>query len=263
MTVVGSETLPVNSTADVLAEYPVDVRNVAVAPVRDGIIALQTGVLQEYQDCATYAKLQSSILTATDTYLEGLGSDRGIYRQPGEDLEVYRQRLLTVPVLVTPQAILSVVGKIIATYTVRLPQYMEASLDRWFLQDGTATWHSFIGADPSYPDRYFPDDSALNGGLVRVQSSPYNARVFSDTNGRYFQLYIPNLSGSDTEHAFILAGAGSFFGDGSNTSGAEADGSVATFVFPTRLLATQLYNLIVNAVESIKGQGIRWSAWVI
>lgn len=58
--------------------------------------------------------------------------------------------------------------------------------------------------------------------------------------------------------ATTAGGRGFFVGDGSNTSGAEADGSVALFLFNGAQSAAATYQSMVNAVERIKGQSIRW-----
>lgn len=261
MSVLGNEDLPVTGTADVLKEFPREVRNADVATVRDAIVAGITAMFQEFQDRAEYAALQSDIVTATDIYLEGLGDDHELPKLSGETETDYRTRILSTPELVTPTAIIDAVLNIIASYTPIQPQYMEASLDRWYVSAGDAVWHSFIEAGPQYQDRLYPDD-VLTNGVERANSDPGYAWVFSDEVGRYFVLRIPNLSSSDTQHAFISTGSGSFINDGTNPSGSESNGLVATFMFGPRQLATQLYAAIVGAIDKIKGHSIRWQLLV-
>jgi hypothetical protein len=202
---------------------------------------------------------------------------------------------LTTPDLVTPAAILAVANALLTPWTTSVAQYLESALDRLFLSDGTATWHSFVGASPSYPDRLYPDDAAQNDGFVRPQSDPGAAWVFGDEIGRYFLLRIPEVAPVDVTLVYngtLLAptdasvpelgggdatsypalgpgqlpptsgGDGLFVGDGSNTSGAEADGSVATFLFPPLSDPLSVYQQLASAIERIKGQSIRWALLV-
>src|SRR5436190_1114871 len=104
--------LPVRRAADVLAVLPAFVRASDTAPVRDAISAGLAEILKRHQEIAGYAAGQSDILRATGIYLDGLCEDRGVYRQAGEDDEALRARALTLPELVTPEAILAVANAI-------------------------------------------------------------------------------------------------------------------------------------------------------
>jgi hypothetical protein len=53
-------------------------------------------------------------------------------------------------------------------------------------------------------------------------------------------------------------GRGLFLANGSNTSGAEADGSVATFLWTGATTAVAIYQAIANAVDRIHGQSVRF-----
>jgi hypothetical protein len=59
-----------------------------------------------------------------------------------------------------------------------------------------------------------------------------------------------------------IGGTGLFVSNGSNTSGSEADGSVATFLFSNTTDSFAVYQNIVNTVERLRGQSIRWSVIV-
>lgn len=253
--------LPVATSADVLAVLPAFVRASDTAVVRDAIIAMLTAIFQEMQVRSEYAAWQSDILYASGIYLDGLGKDRGFTRIQGELDPQYRVRILQVPQLVTPTAILLAVNNIISPYTTYTSKYFESIVDRWFVTDGTLPWHSFIGANPSYLDRLYEDDVTANGTYIPGREAA-GAWAFSDTKGRYFVIRAPSLTGSDDQHAFILTGAGSFIADGSNTAGTEADGTVATFMFGDRETSLNIYSAIVSMVNRIKGASIRWMLYV-
>ncbi len=262
MSIVGSSDLPVASSADVLAVFPAFIRKSDSAPVRDAIVALLTAIFEEMQTRSEYAALQSDILYSSGIYLAGQGADRGFAKQANESDAQFRARVLAIPSLVTPTAIMAAINSIIAPYTDSTARYMEASVDRWFVSDGTPTWHSFIGTPPSYLDRLYEDDAASNAGVFIPGREVSGAWAFSDTIGRYFVIRIPPISGSDDQHAFILTGAGSFINDGTNVSGTEASGSVATFAFADRQTAIDVYTTIVSMVNRIKASSIRWMLYV-
>jgi hypothetical protein len=390
----------VTGTQDVLAVAPGFVQQAqgAPAPVRDALVAALDGVHERYQELTGYAAAQCDVLRATDQYLVGLAEDRGYFQQPGEAQEPFRSRVLGVPSQVTPAAIVAAVNAILAPLTSVQCQYLESVLDRVYLTDGTATFHSFFNGlagaapgdtSPQYPDRFYRDD-ALSGGLntqAVPNRDPGGAWSFSDEIGRYFVLRVPVVAdttttlaypglaplsgiGSITNGTAVLAldghsvntfvagdtgtpivvvgagmaganlvttilswqsalsvtlaanalttvppgpvntywgrpilqgpndtvaaelggaeagafetngqviaepvptgnnlattagGRGLFLGDGSNTSGAEADGSVATFLFTGAQSALSTYQGMVNAVERIKGQSMRWQLLV-
>jgi hypothetical protein len=290
-----ADDLAVNGTADVLAVLPVAVRAPATAPVRDGLAAALTGILRRHELISGYAAALSDILRSTGLYLQGLCEDRSVFLQLGETDEALRARALAVPDLVTPSAILALVNALLAPSTVGTAQLFESAQDRIFISDGTADWHSFIGAAPSYGDRLYPDDALANDGFVRPQSDPGASWVFGDAIGRYFVLRIPEIApvdgaliydgtlltptdgsvpelggGDAASYPELSAGQlppasggdGLFLGDGSNTSGAEADGSVATFLYPPLSDPLSVYQQVASAVERIKGQSIRWALGV-
>ncbi len=49
-----------------------------------------------------------------------------------------------------------------------------------------------------------------------------------------------------------------FINDGSNVNNSELNGTVATFVGTGQSEALNVYAAIVNAVNNIKGQAVRW-----
>ncbi len=242
--------LPVETSDDVMAVLPAFMRSSDTAVTRDAIIALLTAIFKEMQDRGEYAALQSDILHASGIYLEGLAEDRDFQKQAGESDELLRARVLRIPELVTPTAIMTAVAAIIAPYTTKHAKYFEASLDRWFVSDGTPAWHSFIGAPPQYLDRLYEYDADSNGGDFIPNREVNGAWAFSDEIGRYFVIRIPPLSGSDDQHAFIEGPA--FIGTG----------LARTYVFSNRQLALDIYAAIINSVQRIKGSSIRWMLYV-
>ncbi len=244
--------LPVETSADVLAVLPAFMRSSDTALTRDAIIALLTAVFKEMQDRGEYAAAQSDLLHARGIYLTGLAEDRDFQRQSGEPDEALRARVLRIPQFVTPSAIMAAVAAIIAPYTAKSAKYFEASLDRWFVSSGDATWHSFSGTKPQYLDRLYEYDVSSNGGVFISNREVNGLWVFDDAIGRYFILRIPPLSGSDDQHSFI--GGPAFIGTGS--------GEVSTFVFRNRQLALDIYATLINTVQRIKGSSFRWMLYV-
>lgn len=287
--------LVVVSDADILAVLPLFLKPGDPAVVRDALIAALREILLRYQVLTAYAADQCDIATATGEYLESLANERDVFKQPGEDDEVLRARVLTAPELVTPTAILAAANAILAALTTVKAEYFESALDRMFLTNGSASFHSFFADSPQYPDRLYKDDAPLNGGVYRANARPGGPWLFSDNVGRYFVLRVPaidpadvalaydgtklattdaavpELGGGDLPFAGALqlgqlppnsGGRGPFLADGSNTSGAEADGSDATFLYTGVSDPVSIYQSIANAVERIKAHSIRWQLFV-
>ncbi len=262
-----ADVLPVTSTDDVRAVLPAFLHPDDPAPVRDAIVAALTQILLTYQKRSAYAAAQSDILRAVGRALAEACAERGMLKQTGESDDALRARALTVPSLVTPAAILAAANTILAPYTSVLPQYSEATSDRWFIGGANAarSWHSFlfkkatIPLSPNYPDRLYPEDAALNNGYVRPQSSPGAARIYSDTVGRYFLLRIPDLSPLDVTLAATYAQASvgvavpyrMFIGKGASSSN-------TTYLRKIAATALSVYEAVVNAVNRVKGASIRW-----
>jgi hypothetical protein len=257
-------TAPVRRS-DVLAVLPAFVRRSDSAPVRDALAAALVEILSRYRQLSAYAAAQCDITRATGIYLQSLCAEHGVFKQDGESDDALRVRALTAPNLVTPTAILAAANAILALYTSARAQYAESALDRWFVQDGSAGWHSFVGAQPQYLARLYPADAAANGGFVRPSSEIGGAWAFADQLGRFFILRVPVLTGLGSAHAFLAADitapvdARSFVADGSNAGGSEASGQVAMFVYADPSTALAAYQAIVNAVTRIKGQSVRWA----
>lgn len=240
---------------DVLAVLPAFVRRSDSAPVRDAICAALSTIVRRYRELTSYAAGQCEIATATGMYLEGLCEDRGVYRQPDESDDSLRARALTAPDLVTPEAILAAANTVLAPYTAVQAEYAESILDRWYVQDGSASWQSFLGANPRYQKRYYSDDAADNGGVVRPNSRIGGAWAFSDMLGRYFVLRVPELTSLSRSHAFL---PGSFAADGSNPGGREAIGRLGLFIYADPSTTLTVYQAIASAVSRVKGHSVRW-----
>lgn len=269
-TPLGGGALPVRSRLDVLALLPPDVRNSASAPVRDALIIALTAILQEYQRRSSRGAALGDVLRSTGTALEGLARDHEVYKQPGESDESLRARILGLTDLVTPNAIVTAVNAILEPHTDLRAKYFESELDQWFVTDGAALFDSFIfntaaAASPYYPDRLYPDDEPENGVAI-ANRQPLGAWVFSDALGRHFLLRIPPLEAVDDIGSYVFDSTvetdGMFISDGSDTAGAESSGAVISFLFTDQVLSDELYAAIVSVVELLKGQGIRWSAYV-
>lgn len=266
--------LPVRSVDDVLALFPAEVRDSAVAPIRDALAAALTAILQFWQRRSSRAAALSDILRAKGKALDGLLADHEVYRQPGESDAAFRVRGLGLAEMVTPEAILDAVDAILAPFTPLRAKYFESEPDQWFTHDGTiTTFDSFVyvadnvaQASPHYADRMYPDDTVENEGDVIERREVLGAWAFADGIGRYFVLRLPQLEAVDELGSYAFDGTvtddGMFVADGSDTSGAESDGSVTSFFFTDQVLSDELYAAIVSTVELLKGQGVRWQAYV-
>lgn len=248
--------LPVSSVDDVLAVFADEQREPEVAPVRDAVAEAEAEMFLAYQQRADYAAAQCDPTRATGIYLAGHAADRGIFKQADEGDEELRSRIFTVPAVVSLSAILGAANAILATYTTREAKIFESVVDRLYLGDGTTTWHSFltdgtVDVDPQYQDRRYE----LRDGV-----GPGGGWVFGDHYGRYFILRVPDLSGITSALSFAYdgnqeaeSGVGLFLNDGS-----DADGSASGFLYEGSSDAAGIYQAIINAVERIRGHGVRW-----
>lgn len=257
--------LPVSDGNDVLEEFADTHKAPITSPVRDDICDAFAVSHIVYQDVASAALAQTDPVYATDDFLVSKALEHSVTPLPGEDPEHLRPRIYAVPEVVTPDAIVDLVNSLIAPYTVKECQLIEPELDGWFVSDGTpTTWDSFIGSQPRYPDRYYEDDEVENGGFF-LSNNASGDSIVSAGFYRNFHLRIPPLDSADTLFAFVIDAADEIMsiGDGSDTSGAESDGSVATSVFADGgLTEEELFAAIVGGVEAIKGQSISWSVLI-
>lgn len=270
-TSLGGGDLPVSSPSDVLAELPETHRRVEVAPVRDAFCEGFAEGFYDYQDFAEHSAAQCDPARATGDYLESLALEREIVKFPGETDVALRARMFAIPDIVSPQAIVDVVNALLAPYSDGECQFIELELDGYFVHDGDPgnIWDSFVGAPPRYPDRYYEYDASENEGFYLENNLPGGA-IPSRGYLRSFVLRLPDLSDNDIAVTYIIEPEdasyelddGQFVGDGSDTSGSESSGLIGMSIFVDPKISTDIYASIVAAVESIKGQGITWSAVV-
>lgn len=216
----------------------------------------------------------SDVLRASGSALDGLGIDHEIFRQPGELDEDYRARILGLADVVTPDVIVAAVNEILAPFTSARARYFESEVDQWFVHDGSVVaWDSFVNVDdntaqasPHYPDRLYPDDAVENDGDAIDNREVLGAWAFDDTIGRYFVLRIPQLEAVDDLGSYsfddTVTDDGMFVANGTDEAGSESDGSVTSFLYTDQVQSDELYAAIVRTVEILKGQGIRWQAYV-
>lgn len=273
--------IPVGSVEDVENEWSADVMGPEVAPVRDAIIAGQTAMLLQYQAQSRYAAAQSDVLRATGEYLDEIGGERSVFRQPSEvgaagDV-TYRARILTRPSVVDPLDVIAAANAILAPYTAISCRYAERS-DGVFLASSTAsTWSSHLFQTgpspqqtsdapgphevPNYPDRLYPDATAT--GLQSIANRrPPGAMLNEDSYGRWFLLRAPDISLVDTtvaalETAAPADGSGFWLGSGTTTTDQNA-----TYLFSFVSTVDQVYAALVGAVEAIRGHSMRWTLTV-
>lgn len=273
--------LPVVDQVSIAAVEPYIVSSSDIAPVRDGIraglVALYTGYqptgAQGYQQTSSIASAQCDPLRATGTYLDGLGKERGILRQASELDTPYRARIIMSGAVVSPNAICAATNAILAPYTAIPCKYLESVLDRAYVYDGTsphvayvtaATGASLGSSNPSYNDRYYPDDAVANGGISIPNRGPGGFWSFGDCIGRFFVLRVPSLAALDASVVSVYnglpaggaaeaAGLGFYASDGSLPSPASW-----TFVGVGQTVAG-VYSAIAQAVQRLVGHSIRWS----
>lgn len=249
--------MPVSDASDVLAAYPVEVRREAVAPVRDALVAGQTAMFLAYQEHSAYAAAQSDPTRATGVYLVGLAADAGIPTRPGEEQEDLRDRIFRLASLgtVTPTRIIEELNLIFDPISAQRCQVFETVLDRWYVSDGGAAWHSFVSdgtvdATACYPARHYD---------IRVQSRPGGAWAFSGRVGRAIIVRVPKLGAALRVHAAFAfdgtqgtGGLGLFVSDGTNL-----DGDANAFVFAGSRQTERVYQDALDMLLEAKGQGVR------
>lgn len=254
--------LPVKSTDDCRDALPDNVRRPRPedAPVREAILAGETAMFLAYQERAAYAAAQSDPTRAVGIYLQAHAEDRGVDVKDDEPDEQLRTRVFQRD-LISPTAILAAADAILAPYTSKRARYLESGLDRLFIGDGTATFHSFIAyVDPEYPDRLYDERRGNPGG-------PW---VFGDHNGRFFVLRVPEIASVTSVgiRSHIFAGGAppteerAWIHDGTDEGGSESSGLVASFTSHSLSEPLAVYQAIADAVGRLVGNGVRWQLYV-
>lgn len=258
-------TNPVNSIQDVIKEFPSRIAKPAVAPVRDAIAAGIYAVARKLQDAAQVAAGCISPEEAEGTYLDAILADHDMYRQGDDSDDRTRARLYSSSEQVSPNAIIDKVNEILATVTLKTAVYAESEMDCIYVEDGTAVWQSFVGTNPTYYDRLYPDDLAANGYSI-PRRNPGGMVVFDSSGGRHFHLRIPALDNINDNITVATDGteaslepSSMWVGDGSDTGGAETAGTVAISTFAGSFTEEEIFDRIVSEVDIIVAQGFRWS----
>lgn len=259
-------TNPVNSIQDVIKEFPSRIAKPAVAPVRDAIAAGIYAVARRLQDAAQVAAGCISPEEAEDTYLDAILADHAMYRQGDDTDDHTRARLYSSSEQVTPNAIINKVNEILGTVTLKTAVYAESEMDCIFVEDGTAGFQTFVGTNPFYPDRLYPDDLTANGGYSIPRRRPGGMVVFDSSGGRHFHLRIPALDNINDNIAVATDGtqvsldsSSMWIGNGTDTGGSETAGTVAYSAFAGSFTEQEIFDRIVSEVDIIVAQGFRWS----
>lgn len=252
---IGGGDLPVTDTPDVALQEANFVRAPNTATTRDAVRSAITKMALAYQRCSERAAAQVDTRRATGIYLDGLGSDKKVFRQTDEAQEPYRTRVLVPPGVVDPFDIVTAVNALLAPYTTIQCKYLESILDAFYLTNGAATYDSFFGVTPHYQDRLYPDDAAENNGRSISYRSSGGAWMFSDALGRYFVLRVPDLSPLDDDVGYMSDGSTDQETNFWLTDGSATD-PVQSFLLGK--LSTDIYQGIINTVERIVGASMRW-----
>lgn len=258
--------LPVNDASDVLAILPSFLRPDDPAEVRDAILAGLTALCLGIQDWADYAAAQADVLRATGKYEDGIGAERQLYRNGAGD-EAYRAVQLTPPAVVTPEAILAAVNALLAPFSDVTAKYCESRSDAMCLRDETIAVsptptgpYAYVYDEnetprsPDYFDRFYESEATENAGFFAPGREPGGPRLFADTVGRLFLLQTPDLSSVDGQDTPVYqqAQTNDFY------VGAGALHSFTSYVLAEATTAATLYAQIINVVNRIKGQSVRW-----
>lgn len=259
-----------SGTGDVLAVYPAEYKQEPEAPVRDALVGAQAALFTKYKKTSQYAADQANVARATRRYLDGQGEDRDVHRSGNEGDGPYRARVLAVPEVVTPLAIVAAVNAVLAPYTTIKAQYLESIQDRAYLRfhppseldDPVGRGCAILEHSPNYASRLYPEDEAVNGA-ARVQCSPGGAWLFGDRVGRYFVLRVPDLSPLDTvipAMYFPMPGEPENLGGLSRRMFLRTTGSdpPKSFLYKKSTTALDVYGAIVSAVEAVIGHSVRW-----
>ena len=223
-------TLPadvVTSADDVIAVLPKAFQT-DTHPILDGLAETLDAMLEEHQEKSDSVVLQHDILNAIEQWESGLCDDRSCPRAPSESDASLRARALAWPDQTTPTSIIALCNQYTAPLTDGKTQYIESIVDCWFVGNGATGGGglSFVG------------DGAQNF------QPQYTDRLYeeqaADNDGAYRPQAEPGgaLVGDGLGHMFMLRLPGV-------QSGQEG-----------------AYQVIVNAVQRIKGQGMRFAAVV-
>lgn len=262
--------LPVSDGSDVLAEFADTHRRPDTAAVRDAFVDSFSRAHVSYQDESAALLAQLDPRTTSGDALLQLAVEHGVTPGVGEDPEVLRARIFASQDVVTPNAIVNAVNALLAPYTTVQCQLVELEMDGIFIDDGTAAGSAFIVTlgtinNPHYPDRYYADDTVENGGFSLSNNQP-GAGLLSQGNLRSFHLRLPEIAASDDDFSFCIdadfTDIMAIF-DGTQTDSADTTlTSSNNFIFNSTQTSDEVYAVIVATVESLKGQGISWSAIV-
>ena len=227
-------TLPVNAVTgpdDVLDVFPKDFQTEA-HPVLDGLTTGLAGMHDEYQKRSDFISEQSDVLTATEGWLDGICEDLVVPRALSEGDDSLRARALAWRDPITPSSIIATVNEILAPHTDKLCQLSESILDGWFVHDVQQpddntwpVWDSYVGDAGDELNPTYPD------------------RMYTDdtsANGGSVRLQ------SDPGCSRVFDGLGRMF----------------LLRIPSIPAKQYLYQVVANAVQRIKGHGIRFALLV-
>jgi hypothetical protein len=277
--VPGGGDLPVVTTQDVLTLLPKGIQQPQTAPVRDALVGALTQIALSWQEAASYAAAEADIGRSTDQWLSGNADDRSFNKQATETDPAFRARSLGVPATVSTAAIVSAINAILAPYTAIPCRVFDSVLDRMYVFDGTVTSRSYVAgsagltfppfsnAGPNYPDRLYPEYASQNGGAFLPNSSPGGAWPFGDCIGRYLVVRITDLAPTFLGHAYttntlLPTVALSPFKHLYVFTGSAPGTGTRAFINQSSQTALGVYQSIVNTVNSLIGQSIRWQLFV-
>jgi len=273
--VPGGGDLPVRSTEDVKTLLPKGIQQAENAPVRDALVEALTKIAFSWQEAASAAAAQADIGRATDQFLVGAAEDRSSAKQLSESDAAFRARALAVPATVSRKAIVDAVNAILAPFTAIQCRVFDSILDRMYVFNGSGpnTSHCYVSAPsasgnifsgPNYPDRLYPEYAAQNGGAFLPNSSPGGAWAFGDCVGRYFVVRVPDLAPVFASHAFTTGQT--LPSPGTHHlyvfTGAATNNDFRAYVSGNSLTAIAVYQAIVNSVNNLIGQSMRWQLFV-
>jgi len=256
---------PVVDVADLSGFAPAEFRR-GDSPVWDALLSAAVSAHQAAHAASTAAIGQTDPTRATGEFLGQAAEDRGLAARQGETSSQLRERMFSSSWAVSRTAIVDRVNQLLGRFTPIQAQVFESIQDRAFLRasTGVQSWQSFLGRNPSYPDRRYDDGPAPQ----RRNSMPGGLRLFSGTVGRLFVVRVPDLSAMDTD----VAGFATILPTTALPNGGGWALTIAPDNSNDQLLGTayrdpdtspeNVYNAIADSVNELRAHGIQWVGFV-
>lgn len=233
------------SADDVLAPMPEKYRQ-EDQPVTRALASALAAYTAAHDEATEYAAAQSDLLRATGKYLDGKAQDHGFVRAQSESDDNFRERILTWKPIGTREAIASAIDAAVAQYSAGTAVLLDPILDGWYVEDGSAAWSSHVwteagGGVQNYPDQLYA--SRTNTGILDAIPLGVDA-------GRCFGALIPVVANDVGDLLWVDDDDGCFVGSMFKIPMSFTSSRMAS--------VDEVFDLLLNTVESARAQGVRW-----